>query len=84
MIKVICDKCKRDCDLNAYVLSVEVIHNPVPHNPLSRAEIKLTDDNAFMRMVLCQDCYGKLPFPNIYTVQRTKELDFENKQEAAE
>lgn len=78
MVEVFCDKCKQNCGLNAYVVSVEVIHNPVPVDPLTRSGIKLTDDNSFMRMVLCQECFHKMGMPNIYTVQRTGNLNFED------
>ena len=82
MIEVICDKCKKNCGLNAYAIKVELIHNPAPTHPLDGSDIKLTDDTAIMRMILCQECFGKMGMPNIYTVQRTKKLDF--KSEAAE
>lgn len=78
MVKVICDKCNKDCDLNAYVLSVEVIHNPSPHSPLDFGDIKLTCDKTRMRMCLCQECYKNLNFPNIYEVQRTGKLDWKD------
>lgn len=68
MIQIICDKCKNPCGLNAYVISVDVIHNPNPTNYMDRGNIHLTDDNAHMRFCLCQECYGKLNFPNIYSL----------------
>lgn len=76
MIQVICDKCKRDCDAVAYTMKVEVIHNPVPRNPLDRGDLRITDDNSFIRMILCQKCYGDLGLPNIYEVQSTGRLKF--------
>lgn len=74
MVKVICDKCEADCGLNAYALTVEVIHNPCPSYPLDVGDTKLTDDHTKMRFCLCQKCYKGLGFPNIYTVARTKKL----------
>lgn len=77
MIQVICDKCHKDCDLNAYVITVNVIHNPCPVHFLdARSDIKLTDDNTAIRMCLCQECYRKLGFPNIYTVTRKEVLEW--------
>lgn len=84
MIKVICDKCGADCDLNAYVLTVEVIHNPSPSYPLDRGRLKITDDGSYMRMCLCQKCYRKLGFPNIYKVIRTKKLDWTETEDVQE
>ena len=78
MIKVLCDKCGKDCGLNAMLLTIQVIHNPSPINPLDGCDLKITDDKTFMKMCLCSDCYGKLNFPNIYTVQRTRELKWKD------
>lgn len=78
MIKVFCDKCGADCDLNAYVLTVEVIHNPSLVSPDDIGSLKITDDNTFMKMCLCQSCYKELKFPNIYKVKRTGKLDWKN------
>ena len=76
MVRVFCDKCGRDSDLVAYDILVRVIHNPVPHSIFDTSDPKMTTDNDKMRMVLCQKCYSKLGFPNIYKVQRTKKLEF--------
>lgn len=77
MVKVFCDKCEKDCDLNAYAITVEVIHNPCPVHPLDVAgDIKLTSDHTRMRFILCQKCYRGLGFPNIYKTARTKKLDW--------
>lgn len=78
MIQVICDKCKENCDLNAYVLTVEVIHNPSPVAPNDIGSLKITDDNTFMKMCLCQNCYRELEFPNIYEVKRTGKFNWKN------
>lgn len=82
MVKVFCDKCGVDCELSAYVLTVEVIHNPSPVYPLDKGQLKITDDNSQMKMCLCQNCYRKLGFPNIYTVNRTGKLDWRETEDA--
>lgn len=79
MVQVICDKCGKDCDLNAYVITINVIHNPNPHNWGNTGNIHLTDDNSHMRMCLCQACYGQLNFPNIYEVIEKGKLSFDKK-----
>lgn len=66
MIKIICDKCKNDCDLNAFVITVNVIHNPNPVRYSDSGDIKLTDDNTHKRFVVCSDCYHKMQMPNPY------------------
>lgn len=78
MIRVFCDKCGADCDANAFVITVEVIHNPTPLYPTDFGDIKITDDKSYMRMCLCQNCYRGLGFPNIYEVTRTKKLKWRN------
>lgn len=77
MVKVFCDKCGKDCDLISYVITVEVIHNPCPVNPLDTGgKIQLTCDHSSMRFCLCQECYRGLGFPNIHKTVRTKKLDW--------
>ena len=78
MIKVLCDKCGDDCDLNAYEIRVANIHNPCPVYPLDIGDLKITDSHEHFRFILCQRCYRKFGFPNIYEVTRTKELKFRN------
>lgn len=79
MVKVICDKCQKDCELNAYVITVDVIHNPHPYNVKDTySKPSLTDDTASMRFCLCQDCYRQLGFPNIYKVLRKGKLTEED------
>ena len=74
MVKVFCDKCGADCDLISYVVSIEVIHNPSPVNPFSRGDIKLTCDNSFLRVCMCQKCYRGMNLPNIYKSTTKKEV----------
>ena len=66
MIQVLCDKCGKDCDLNAYEVRVSAIHNPSPRHVLSVGDLKITDDNSKIRFCLCQDCYREIGLPNIY------------------
>lgn len=77
MIKIICDKCTKDCGLNAYDVLIKVIHNPIPHSVRDVGDLCITDENTHMRFILCQDCYDKLGFPNIYSIDR-KGLVFDN------
>ena len=82
MINLNCDKCGKDCGLNAYDIRVNIIHNPVPCNLNDMGEPHLTDDNTRYRMLLCQDCFREMGFPNPYTVQRKKKIIFrDNKHE---
>lgn len=83
MVKVFCDKCKKDSGLNAYAITVEIIHNPAPYAASDMRPIKITDDSASMRFCLCQECYGELGFPNIYDVMNNKRLEGFNANEPA-
>lgn len=71
MVKVICDKCGNDCDLNAYALTIQVIHNPTPISTNSFGSVKLTDDNTHITLCLCQKCYGLLKLPSVHATVRT-------------
>lgn len=66
MIKLECDRCGENCDLNAYVITVDVIHNPNPVSFEDTGSIRLTDDTTHIRYMLCQECYKLLGFPNPY------------------
>lgn len=81
MIRVFCDKCEADCNAVAFVISVDLIHNPTPRHPLDFGDIKITDDRSHMRMCLCQKCYKGLGFPNIYEVARTKKLKWRDQSQ---
>lgn len=76
MIKMICDKCGKDCDLIAYDIRIGVLHNPVPVSLKDVGEPKITSDNSHIRMLLCQDCYKELGLPNIYATIRENKLTF--------
>lgn len=66
MIELKCDRCGKNCELNAYVLDVRVVHNPNPVRFDDIGEIRLTDDNTHIRYMLCQSCYDKQGLPNPY------------------
>jgi len=54
-----------------------MLHDPVPMSWRDTVEPTITDEpNTNMRFILCQDCYNKLGFINIYSVER-KRLVFE-------
>jgi hypothetical protein len=74
MIKVLCDKCEKDCGLIAYDLTVGMIHNPCPVHIFDVGELKITCDKSKIRMVLCQECYRSLGFPSMHKAVREKEL----------
>lgn len=76
MIKIICDKCDVDCGRVAYEIRVSAIHNPTPIYARDTGDLKITDDNSRFRFIVCQDCYRKMGFPNIYKVCETGELVF--------
>lgn len=76
MIKIICDKCGVDCGRVAYEIRVSAIHNPTPLYARDTGDLKITDDNSRFRFVVCQNCYRKMGFPNIYKVCETGELCF--------
>lgn len=80
MVKIFCDKCKKDCGLNAYDIMVNVLHNPTPHNISDIGQPCITQDNTHIRFTLCSDCYAKIGFPNVYSVER-KGLVFEETSE---
>ena len=82
MIQVICDRCNKNCCRSAYVVTVEVIHNPTPIYPTDKGNIKITDTHTTMKMCLCEDCYGEMGFPNVYMFEDSGEMKFkENKDE---
>ena len=66
MIELKCDRCGKDCGLQARVIDVHVISNPNPVNFEDTGAVKLTDDSTHIRYMLCQICYDKQGFPNPY------------------
>lgn len=73
MIKLICDRCGKECGLNAFDVRSNVIHNPVPTSIRDVGEPKLSACDDHIRFMLCSDCYNELGLPNPYE----KELKFE-------
>ena len=72
MIKIFCDRCGEDCKANAYLMTIEVIHNPAPCNAKDIGSLKITDDNTFYKQILCQKCYAELKLPNPYMIKDDK------------
>ena len=66
MVKLICDKCGKDCDLCAYDITIASLHNPVPHHRSDIGLAQISCDNTRVRFVLCQECYAEHGLPNIY------------------
>ena len=66
MIELKCDRCGKNCDLQARVIGVHVISNPNPVRFDDIGEIRLTDDPTHIRYMLCQSCYDKQGLPNPY------------------
>ena len=69
MIKLTCDKCGRDCGLNAFVITNELIHNPNPTSYKDRGDINISSTNFQYKLMLCQSCYGELNLPNYFMVK---------------
>ena len=76
MVKVLCDKCGEDCELNALAITTEVIHNPCPVHLQDCGDLQITGDHTRIRYILCQECYIGLGLPNVYSTIRNKKLEF--------
>lgn len=76
MVKVLCDKCGKDCGLNALAITTEVINNPCPVHLQDCGELQITCDHSRIRYILCQECYIGLGLPNVYSTIRNKKLEF--------
>ncbi len=72
MVKLICDKCGKDCDLCAFDILISSLHNPVPHRRNDFGLPQISFDDTRLRFVLCQDCYIAHGLPNIYTEAEKK------------
>jgi hypothetical protein len=66
MIRIECDKCKKDCDKFAYDITMQVIHNPTPCTPTDVGRLEITHDRTTKRFLLCAECAKQLGLPNIY------------------
>lgn len=80
MVKVFCDKCGKDCQLQAFDILIGKISDPAPTNIFDTSDLKITCENDKIRFILCQDCYIKLGLPNIYTAKREKKLTFRDEE----
>lgn len=66
MIILQCDRCKKDCELWALDITMQVIHNPTPIRGDEVGFAEITHDRTVKRFFLCSDCVRKLGLPNIY------------------
>lgn len=66
MIKLECDRCKKDADKNAYDITIQVIHNPTPSTCNDVGRVEITHDRTVKRFLLCSECMRKLGLPNPY------------------
>lgn len=78
MVKLECDRCGKDCGLNALVVTVNVIHNPSPVRFEDVGDVRLTDDHTHIRFMLCEKCYTWLGFPNPYRSGDKLKTEIEN------
>lgn len=74
MVKLICDKCGKDCDHIGYDVQLGVLLDFSPYDKNDTASAKLTCDNHHLRMILCQECYIGLGLPNLYEQGKSKEV----------
>ena len=74
MVKLICDKCGKDCDRIGFDLMLRLISNFSPCGKNDTSCPRLTDEDVHLRMVLCQDCYIDLGLPNLYAQDESKEV----------
>lgn len=74
MIKVLCDKCGKDCGLVAYDFLIGIIENPCPTYIHDVGSLKITANNMKLRFVVCQGCYRSFGFPNIHKAKRDGKL----------
>lgn len=76
MIKILCDRCGADCGRVGYEIRVASIHNPTPLHAKDLGDLRITDETAKYRFVLCQKCYRAMGFPNCYEVIEEGKLTF--------
>ena len=67
MVKLICDKCGKDCDRIGFDIMIRLISNYAPYDKKDISSPRLT-------MVLCQDCYIDLSLPSLYVQDESKEV----------
>lgn len=66
MIRLICDRCKKDCGLHAVDIVAYNILNPVPHDMTDTGTPHITSSSEHKRFLLCSDCYSSLGLPNLF------------------
>ncbi len=81
MVELKCDKCKKDCGLNAVAVKLENIHNPSPTYPKDFSEPKLSDSHERIQFLLCQDCAREMGLPNLYTSYSRNEVVWRDDEE---
>ena len=74
MVKLICDKCGKDCDRIGYDILIRMFRNFAPYDKNDKTSPCLSDEARHLRMVLCQDCYIGLGLPNLYVQDESKEV----------
>lgn len=74
MVKLICDKCGKDCDRIGFDIMIRLISNYAPYDKKDISSPRLTDEDQHLRMVLCQDCYIDLSLPSLYVQDESKEV----------
>ena len=67
MVKIICDKCGKECDHNAFDVFVNFLHDYIPTHCKETVKANIGDENTHIRFILCQDCYKKFGLPNPYS-----------------
>ena len=67
MIRLVCDKCRKDCDRTAYDILIRSVHNPVPVRFDDTECLSITDEPFnTIRFMVCQKCYREMKLPNVY------------------
>lgn len=69
MVKIMCDKCGKECNHNAFDVFVNFLHDYMPTNIKETSRASIGDENTHIRFILCQDCYEELRLPNPYSNQ---------------
>lgn len=80
MIKLICDKCGKDCDRIGYDILIRMLDNFAPYDKNDTSAPHLTNKDQHLRMLLCQDCYISLKLPNLYMQEGSKGVVWNDKE----
>ena len=65
MVKLICEKCKRDCEPFAYDIQIDLLDNPCPTWLSGNCRGQIVGSDYAIRFQLCPDCYKQLDLPNV-------------------